>query len=289
MEDFDPGWVAADFYKLASTTFYIRSAHAGIADALGWQFARFRLPSTPHYAVPVDVYAPEEDADARDPQWSLFVANDRRFGSRSAVEVLVHALWDVYSHVPKLTRDFLILHAGAVERAGGTVLIPAASDSGKSSLVVGLLERGFAYVSDELGCIDPIGGRIFPFARPIKLDARGLDHFPGLEDRLDDRRGLAAGLPERFVRPEDVPAPVGGTAPAEMIVFPEPNFDGPPRLEPVSAADAVEHMAAAAFNLHRYGERGVILLSRIASGARAFRLTGGSSRARAELVAEAAG
>jgi hypothetical protein len=45
-------------------------------------------------------------------------------------------------------------------------------------------------------------------------------------------------------------------------------------------------MAANCFNLYRYGERGVVLLSRIARDAEAFRLTGGSISERVGLLCD---
>jgi hypothetical protein len=68
------------------------------------------------------------------------------------------------------------------------------------------------------------------------------------------------------------------------MVFPTDDFEGRAVLEPITSAKCVELMAANCFNLYRYGEGGVVLLSRIASGAEAFLLSGGSLDERIELV-----
>ena len=75
-------------------------------------------------------------------------------------------------------------------------------------------------------------------------------------------------------------------SPVRAIVVPVAEFDGPPRLERLSSAAAVETMAASSFNLFRYGERGVVLLSRIAKDAEAFHLIGGTPRERGALLQE---
>jgi hypothetical protein len=54
----------------------------------------------------------------------------------------------------------------------------------------------------------------------------------------------------------------------------------------VTSAQAVEEMASTSFNLFRYEDRGVILLSRIAKEAKAFRLEGGTPRERAALLGD---
>jgi hypothetical protein len=88
------------------------------------------------------------------------------------------------------------------------------------------------------------------------------------------------------VRPEDVEAEVAGPTPVGWIVFPSDDFEGQARLEPVSKAGSVEAMAANSFNLYRYGDRGVVLLSRIAKDAEAFELVGGSIQDRVDLIVD---
>lgn len=199
---------------------------------------------------------------------------------------LLHALWDIHAIVPKATRDFLDLHSGSLSRDGGGLLLPASQDVGKSTLTVALMASGFDYLSDEVGAIDPVTGRIYPFPKRVQLEPETLEFFPGLAERLDDRRGLTERLTARFVRPEDLGVRFGQPVPPRWIVFPEADRTGTPRLESVSRSAAVERMAENCSNLYRYGERGVILLSRVARAAEAFRLSGGTPKERAELLAE---
>ena len=228
------------------------------------------------------MYVAERHEDVSPRMYSLFVRNDLHYRGPDLTEVLAHAVWDVHQLVPQRARDFLFLHAGAVVRDGGALLLPALMDSGKSSLVTALLRSGWEYLSDELGPIDPVTGRIYPFPKLISLDEATLGFLPGLADRLEDRS--VSPLPERFVRPEDAGSTVGGAAPARWIVFPSPDFSGEARLAPLTSAEAVEKMAASCFNLYRYGERGVILLSRTAASAQAFELRGGTPSERADLL-----
>ena len=252
------------------------------ARALRWHLAPFRREAPETQAFAVDMYVTERDQSISPPMYSLFVRNDLHYRSQDLTEVIAHAVWDLHQLVPQRARDFLFLHAGAVARDGGTLLLPARMDSGKSSLVTGLLRAGWDYLSDELGAIDPVTGRTYPFPKLIGLDEATLGFFPGLADRLSDR-GISL-LPERFVRPEDAGASIASPAPARWIVFPIADWDGDARLAPVTAASAVERMAESCFNLYRYGDRGVVLLSRTAAGAQAYELRGGTPSERAALL-----
>jgi hypothetical protein len=271
---------------MLSMSFTVRSVNVPFADALDWHLEPFRRTNPEQNAFPVDLFVQEEDLPVSPSPYSFFFATS--FGKRHPYlpGVLEYALWRVNAGIQERVRDFLLLHAGAVMRGDSVVLLPAKMDSGKSSTVVGMLEAGFTYLSDEFGALDPISGMAYPAPKTIHIDAETLTFFPGLGDRLKDREGMNEKLNQRFVRPVDLGTGVGGPGAVRSIVFLSPVFDGPPRLVPVSAAQAVEGMAATSFNLFRYEERGVILLSRIAKEAAAFRLEGGTPRERAALMAE---
>jgi hypothetical protein len=284
--EFVPGQITEDDYRLLSVAFTVRSVHRGLAEALRWHLEPFHRASPAPHGYPVDVFVQDEDRRLEPPPYSFFLATELRFRSPSLGAVLSWALWDLHAVVPRQARDFLMLHAGAVARGGQAVLLPAPPEGGKSCLVLALLQAGFDYLSDEVGALDPVTERAYPFEKRITLGPQSLRFFPGLEERLDDRRGLSGELRDRYVRPEDVGAGVAGASPVRWVVFLSADRNGPPRLEPVPRAEAVTRMAASAFNLYRYGERGVVLLSRVAREARAFELRGGTPAERAALLAE---
>ena len=198
-------------------------------------------------------------------------------------EAIHRAVWEIHRAVHDQVRDFVLLHAGAVARDQQALLMPAETSSGKSTLTLGLLEAGFSYLSDDLGALDPVTQRAYPFPKLIKLIPDALDFFSGLEERLGDR-DLPFRQFERFVRPEDVGAKVAEPAGVRWVVFPTSEFEGPPTLEPITKAESIKELAANCLNLYRFGEGGVVLLSRIAKDADAFRLRGGSLRERVALL-----
>jgi hypothetical protein len=271
---------------MLSTPYTVRSVDEAFSAALAWHLAPFRRASGDHHAVSVELFVDEEDEDTQPQLRSLYRGGLLRYRHDRVERLLGHAVWDLHATVPKGSRDFVFLHAGSVTRDGRALVLPAAMDAGKSSLVVALLERGFGYLSDELGSIDPVTGRAYPFQKRISLDDDALGHFDGLRERLVDRTETGVALPQRYVRPEDLGAGVAEAAPPRWIVFLGMERSGPPRLEAVPRADAVRRMATNCFNLYRYQERGVVLLTRVAQEAEAFELRGGTPRERAALLEE---
>lgn len=65
-------------------------------------------------------------------------------------------------------RRRLFLHAGAVSIGGAGVVLPGASEAGKSTLVNALLAEGATYFSDEYAVLGA-GGRLHPYPLDLRL------------------------------------------------------------------------------------------------------------------------
>lgn len=65
--------------------------------------------------------------------------------------------------------DLLLLHAGAVERDGLALVLPAVPGSGKSTLTSALAQRGWRLLSDEFGAYDPQADVFRAVLNPVAL------------------------------------------------------------------------------------------------------------------------
>jgi hypothetical protein len=285
-------WTVVDHYRFLSHPMTVRSLDMEWADRLRWHLSPFQRSDAGATAgTVVEVWQRVEDeADWQSGSWlqaeHIAYAHDgtvARVASRESV--LEYALWDVNATVPRTVRDFLFVHAGSVARNGGGLLVVGSMDAGKSTLVTALLSAGFSYLSDELGAIDPVTTRAYPYEKLISLDPKALAFFPGLAERLQDRVGISSGLRQRFVRPTDLGAAVSGPVPIRGIVFLE-GQRGPARLRDVTHAESVPRLVAHCFNLALFEEAGAVLLTRIASQADAFVLEGGTPTERAALLVD---
>lgn len=270
---------------MLSAPINIGSVHEGFSDALRWHLAPFARPGLEHRSFSISV---SETGDEYEGGEALlgYGRNRMNLFRGTPAGVLRYALWDIHRFVPPWSRDFLCLHAAGVVRERQAVLLPATRDIGKSSLAAALLLEGFNYLSDEVGAIDPITRRAYPFPKHIGLDPQTLTLLGTIEQRLHDREGLNSRLEQRYLRPEDVGSRIGDPAPIRWVVFPSSRRKGRARLIPIARAEAVKRMADACFNMFRFGERGVVLLSQVAEHADAFLLEGGDPSERAALLAQ---
>ena len=174
-------------------------------------------------------------------------------------------MWHANQLVSTETDRYLQLHAAAVVIDGGAVLLPAAMNSGKSTLATALVADGAGYLTDETVALDPETGLVQPYPKSISLDPGSWTLFADLEPRANRARpGLAHG--KWYVDPDTIRAgaAAGPTRPA-AIVFPTYDSSRPTRRVPMAPVDAAAELARNCFNLPRMGQVGVDLIASLAS------------------------
>ena len=98
----------------------------------------------------------------------------------------------------------MLVHAGAVEWDGHAALFPAPMESGKTTLVAGLVRAGARYLSDEAAAIDPETLLVHPFPKSLTIGAGSWEVLADLAPAVDPevtRRYLLDRLAHR--RPHD--------------------------------------------------------------------------------------
>ena len=83
--------------------------------------------------------------------------------------------WGCNWVIGQRANHLLLLHAGAVERDGLALVMPAVPGSGKSTLTAALAMRGWRLLSDEFGAYDPVADCFCPLLKPVALKNRSID------------------------------------------------------------------------------------------------------------------
>ncbi|NHC12199.1 hypothetical protein [Motilibacter deserti] len=167
-----------------------------------------------------------------------------------------------------------VLHAAAASWAGGTVLLPAPMETGKSTLVTGLVRAGFSYVTDEAVAVDPATLALTSYPKPIGLDPGS---WPVLPDARPDDADV---LPEQWLVAASGLAGSGGVAPqpvppARLVVLASFERGARARLEMLTPGAAVLEMARSCFGWPGTARRDLPVLARLAESVPSFRLPRG--------------
>lgn len=163
--------------------------------------------------------------------------------------------WCVSMHA----HQYLIIHAGVVEKNGLAAILPAPPGSGKSTLTAGLVLSGWRLLSDELTLIDRKTGWIHPLPRPISLKNESIPIIRDFSAAAfinrashDTAKGTVAHLrpPRESVRRQHEAARPG------WVIFPKWTAHAPATLIPRSRAETFIYLAQNAFNYSHLGVEG---------------------------------
>ena len=170
-----------------------------------------------------------------------------------------HVEWGLNWCIAVRAHQYLMLHAGGVERYGRALLLPAWPGSGKSTLCAALSQRGWRLLSDEFALVRPRDLAVVPLARPIGLKNESIQVIRRFAPEVvlgpafpKTRKGTVA-----HVRPtaESV-ARAGEVARPGLIVFPQYQAGAEPQLLPLVKERAFLRLTGNSFNYERIGLRG---------------------------------
>ena len=185
------------------------------------------------------------DADG----WELVVDGVREVVASSA-DSLVGQLVLTLNRCALDAWSGVVCHAGGVSAGGRGIVLPADSESGKTTLTAGLVRRGFDYLSDEGVAFHPGENLIEPYPKPLSLDEGSWFLFPELEPGAS-LAGASSTEHQWQVAPDAIrPNAVGSPCPARLIVFPKYEADGATELVPLPRAEALVELAKNTFSFN---------------------------------------
>lgn len=192
-------------------------------------------------------------------------------------EIVEHLFWHVNSETFRGTGNFLLVHAGSlVAPSGGGLLLPGPSGAGKSTLVAALVKEGFGYLSDEAAAIDPVTGRLYPYAKALSLKRERDGRLGPFGELRPDEDGWPQIKRQWHLRAEDIrPGATGGPCRVRFIVASRYAPDEATGVTPMSAGGAAYELARNSLNISMYRSRALPLLAGVVRGARTFRLVSG--------------
>lgn len=166
------------------------------------------------------------------------------------------------------------LHAGAVGWNGRSILIPGQSGAGKSSLTAWFVDKGFAYLTDELAILTA-DGAVAGLSRALMLK-RAADMFVSALPRFTSSQRHQAGetLMLRPERPDDqTPARL---LPCGLIIFPSFAPGADLTIRPLTSARACIGLMGCNVNSRNLPDGGFTAVSGLARRLTAVELSYGA-------------
>jgi len=167
--------------------------------------------------------------------------------------------WGLNWCVSNRAHQYLMLHAGVVEKQNKAVILPAWPNSGKSTLCAALAARGWRLLSDEFALVQPADLAIVPFPRLVSLKNESISVIRQFAPEAvmgpeypKTRKGVVAHLrpPATSIARAHEPAQ------AAFVIFPNFAAGAALRLKSLSKARAFLKLSGNSFNYERIGLRG---------------------------------
>ncbi len=183
--------------------------------------------------------------------------------------------WGLNLALAMRAHGYLLLHAGALERAGRALLLPAAPGEGKTTLCAALAHRGWRLLSDEFGMLRPGSIELLAIPRPMPLKNESIEVLRRFTPDAEFGPlipGTRKGNVAHVKPPTDSVRRAGETAAARWCVFPRWQAGAALALEPVSPAEAFMGLTTNAFNYELLGEAAFRTVAELVQRTRCFRL-----------------
>lgn len=169
----------------------------------------------------------------------------------------------------------LLLHAGALERDGLALVLPAIPGSGKSTLSAALALRGWRLLSDEFAALDLERQFFRAMLKPVALKNQSIDVIRGFDPAArigpcfpKTRKGTVAHL---AASADSVASRHVGARPG-AVVLPRWAAGSSTHWKPLPVHDAFSALAFNAFNYQLLGEPGFNAVLRLARNCPAWEL-----------------
>ncbi len=162
---------------------------------------------------------------------------------------------------------FLLLHAGAVERDGHSMLMTGDSGAGKSTLTATLGWSGWRLFGDEFTLVDTATGLLHPHPRPVSLKNESADLLAAFApaDRFGPAfHGTIKGSIRHLLPPLDAIRRMDEPAPPRLILLPQFEADANPEAHRLGVAETFARLTQASTNYRTLGEPGFDALVRLA-------------------------
>jgi len=161
---------------VGAATLHVRSDSAAFAAQLRQTYSAFPLLTAGPWA---DLHVRIERARSPRrwlrPQVRMSCDGQQPFDPFPASHPLPLFEWGCNWLLGQRLNDLLLLHAGAVERDGFALVLPATPGSGKSTLTAALSQRGWRLLSDEFGAYDLSTDCFRAMLKPVALKNQSID------------------------------------------------------------------------------------------------------------------
>jgi hypothetical protein len=200
--------------------------------------------------------------------YRIFFDDDLVASTEDPQSVRDWILWHINRTVANASSEHLLLHAGAVQYEDIGVVLPAPMNSGKTTLVAGLVQRGLRYLTDELAALRTSDLHLVPYPKALAIEPGSFDVL-SLPEWLVEDGGRQSHVTNEQLRQDSL----GSECPLRAVIVPSFQPEAESRIVRINSYETFLELATNTVNLDKHRAGGVAILTGIAQRYQGFRLT----------------
>jgi hypothetical protein len=202
-----------------------------------------------------------------------------RFHNFTKEELFYQIFFQPLSFILK-HRNLFFIHASALVKGEGGILIVGPADSGKSTIAISLVREGFRLLADDSPLLTSENSNIkaLSFIEKVKIKSKLISFFPELNSLIAKQNGTK--LRVSFCAEKFYKRAIAQTCIPRLIIFPQCINKGKIKTQPISKKEALTNLLKDD-NFIYYDKKGTIkdipkrhfkILSDLVRQAKAYRL-----------------
>lgn len=260
----EPAFATRTFAALGHR-FRVRTSDAALTEVLAALFDSLAVDGGDDFVTTYDLCC-----DPGGLVWQLAIDGEATGTPVEEAWFPVHRLMWCVNRAAVSAEGLLAVHAAVAAVDGMAVVLPAAMEAGKTTLVTALVQRGFDYLSDEIAAFDPRSGRLIPYPKPLSIDQGSWPLFPELTPpasmaRFFDRQWQVAPSAVRA-------GSVARWAVPAVIIAPRYSPGAITELVDVPRVEMLQQLAEQTFGFLRHPQRSLEDLVGLVAGRPSYRL-----------------
>jgi hypothetical protein len=226
----------------------------------------------------------ERENDNREEVYSIYQNDNILYQTLDPLELIPFLEWHLNNSALANLDNYLQIHAGAITKNSKGIILPACANGGKTTLILGLLMRGFKYLSDEVALVDPKTCRISPFPKNLCLKEGSFKLFDpsrlGTQYHVRPSKGALF-----FINPNQIaPDVTGCPCEAAFLIFPYFDTSKSVQLKKIRKPEALLNMTKLLLNIPYFQEEWLDVLVGLTRGAECYSISVNSLPDTVELI-----
>jgi len=148
------------------------------------------------------------------------IVDDRMYTVEEPDDLIGYAYMKIMDSALSRVLSHYLFHAAALSFNDKGIILPATSRSGKTTLTLELIKRGFNFLSDDVAAISKSDRLLYPFPKGIGMLPSTLELYPEAElDSLGSLPMIGGGEKKLLDIGAIYPGRIGGACQVKYLVF----------------------------------------------------------------------